>query len=38
MANLNLKCDQDWLRDEEVENRKVTITYFFGLLDPVAMF
>ena len=36
MASFSLKCDQDWMRDEEVENREqVTITYLFGLLDLV---
>ena len=33
------KCDQDWLRDDEVlENRKVTIIYCFGFLDLVLCF
>ena len=37
MASLSLKCDQDWLRDEEVENREVTLILFFGLLDLVCL-
>ena len=28
MTSLSLKCDQDWLRDEEVENLEVTIIFF----------
>ena len=32
MASLSLKCGQDWLKDEEVENCKVTIIIFFGVL------
>ena len=29
-ASLRLKCDQDWLKDEEVENREVITIKFFG--------
>ena len=31
-VNVSLKCGQDWLKDEEVENCKVTIIIFFGVL------
>ena len=30
-ASLSLKCDKDWLRDEEVESHKVTMIYFLDL-------
>ena len=31
-VNVSLKCGQDWLKDEEVENREVTMVIFFGVL------
>ena len=31
MVNLSLKCGHDWLKDEEVENRKVIIIFFLVL-------